>query len=126
MGRSCGFACEIDRKYTVAIASAAALLAAASVYCYTHKKHGKKVPKQPKEETPAAAKPVEGVGAPKPEPSVKEEPPFDTSVLKDPDEAYFKAVSFTASKMYKNVSRARESLRRRQLPATRAELRWLE
>lgn len=95
--------CEIDRKYTVAIASAAALLAAASVYCYTHKKHGKKAPKQPKEATSAASAPAAGACEAKAEPSVKEDPPFDTSVLNNPDEAYVKAVSFTASKMYKNV-----------------------
>ena len=125
MGRSCGFVCETDRKYTVAIASAAALLAAASVYYYTQKKHGKKAPKQPKDEKSAAIKPAEAVCEAKPEPSVKEEPPFDTSVLNTPDEAYVKAVSFTASKMYKNVHILRESVKCRRWPVTRAASRWL-
>ena len=125
MGRSCGFACEIDRKYTVAIASAAALLAAASLYYYTQKKHGKKAPKQPKDEKSAAVKPAEGVCEAKPEPSAKEEPPFDTSVLNTPDEAYVKAVSFTASKMYKNERISRELMKCRRWPVIRAASRWL-
>lgn len=125
MGRSCGFVCETDRKYTVAIASAAALLAAASVYYYTQKKHGKKAPKQSKDEKSAMSKPGEGACEAKPEPSVKEEPTFDTSVLNTPDEAYVKAVSFTASKMYKNVDSMRESVNCRRWPVTHAELRWL-